>query len=239
MIEAKRIGRSWGRYAAEFIVVFLGVWLSLLTEDWRQDRQDRNTERLALEGIVQELEADIQDMDGNLERAQRGLSAATWLISNRQSDPEPDRVVTSLTEIGPCSFPFMGSSQYTALRSSGELNLIRNRDLRNSISEVYELRQFLEWLHERDCQESSDLFNLLTSFATFSIYQPATDHTNEWSAKIEAVEDVAALFEDRALIDRVAKLASHRQFLIDWIGREIEKTRAVREAILHELSGED
>jgi hypothetical protein len=235
--DQKQTKRRWPRYVAEFSVVFFGVWLSLMAEEWRQDRQDRLAEELALEGIAQELAADIQDMEINLERARRGFSAATWLVENRTMIPDADRVATALTEIGPCSFPFMASSQYTTLKSSGDLNLIRNRQLRGSIAEVYELRNFLGWLHERDCLESSGLFDVLAPLTTFAIHEPVAGGTNEWSADIDSVDDVAALYDDGEVIDRVAKLASHRQFLIDWIGRELEKTKALRETILSELSG--
>ncbi len=234
----KKLGLGWPKYAAEFGVVFLGVWMSLVAEGWRQDRQDRSAERLALEGIVQELAADVQDMESNLERARRGLSSATWLVANRTLLPEAASVATALTEIGPCSFPFMASSQYTTLKSSGDLNLIHNRRLRSGIAEVYELRNFLEWLHERDCLESSGLFDAVASLATFTIHEPVADRTNEWSADVDSVDNVVAFFEDSEVIDRIAKLASHRQFLISWISREIEKTEAVREDILTELSGD-
>ena len=237
MTEPIHLKRPWLRYAAEFGVVFLGVWLSLMAEGWRQDRQDRDAERLALEGIVEELAADVIDMEGNLERARRGLTAATWIVSNRSRLPDADSVSVALTGIGPCSFPFMASSQYATLKSAGDLNLIQDRELRGGIAEVYELRRFLEWLHERDCLESSGVLEVLAPLVTLTVHAPDPSGTNEWSADIESVDDVATLFEDALAIDRIAKLASHRQFLIEWIGREIEKTEVLREDILSELSG--
>ncbi len=58
MSERRTFVQSLKRYGTEFVVVFLGVWLSLLAEQWRQGRADADEERLALEAIASDVEAD-------------------------------------------------------------------------------------------------------------------------------------------------------------------------------------
>ena len=52
MSEETRRKFRVGRYAAEFVVIFLGVWLSLLAEEWRQAQEERATESSALVGLL-------------------------------------------------------------------------------------------------------------------------------------------------------------------------------------------
>ncbi|RLC56571.1 MAG: hypothetical protein DRI30_05645 [Chloroflexi bacterium] len=237
MPERRSRSSAFKRYAVEFLVVFFGVWLSLLAQQWRQGREDRNAAQLALQGIVEDLQVDLEDMRGNLARARLAFEAADWLVSRRAGpSPSEDSVSLALTEIGPCSFPQWNMSQYSTLKSSGEINLIRD-ELRSNITEYYESRPGLNWLHERDCDESSAVYELLVPLVTLAIPPdvPALGRTPEFSAQVTGVPDVPGLFRDPVIMDRVVKLASHRQFLIMWIGKGIEKAQLLHGVIITEL----
>jgi len=229
---------AFKRYVGEFLVVFLGVWLSLLAQQWRQGREDQNAAQLALQGIVEDLQVDLDYMKGNLTRARLAFEAADWLVSRRAGpSPSEDSVSLALTEIGPCSFPQWNISQYSALKSSGDLNLIPDRGLRSSIAEYYESRPGLNWLHERDCDESSAVYELLVPLVTLAIQPdvPALGRTPEFSAQVTGVPDVPGLFRDPVIMDRVVKLVSHRQFLMMWITQDIERAQLLRDAIITDL----
>ena len=226
------------RYAAEFVVIFLGVWLSLLAEQWRQGREDRESERLALEGLLQDLEVDVADMSGNLKRADRSVEAASQILALRSGIERPaSDLAPMLTELGPCSFPQWNTSQYAALKASGDLNLIKNRVLRASIARYYEGLSGLQWLHEVDCAESRGLFDELSRVVELGIQgaEPEPGRTREFSAVVARVEDPAGLVNDLVLMDRVAKLTAHRSFLRTWIQQELNRAEALRAEIAEEL----
>ena len=102
------------------------LWLS----SGAKAEEDRGAERLALQGIVQDPEVDLDDLNSNLIRARRAFEAASWLVSRKNGrTPGEDSVSLALTEIGPCSFSQSNKSQYSTLKSSGEVNLIRDEEL--------------------------------------------------------------------------------------------------------------
>jgi hypothetical protein len=240
MSELENGSRPLKRYVAEFFVIFLGVWLSLLAEQWRQGREDLGAERLALEGMVQDLGLDLLDLTSNVNRARPALESASWLGERRRvRGVSDDSVAAALTELGPCSFPQWNTSQYSTLKSSGGLNLIRTPGLRTQISEYYETRAGLELLHEADCAESSGVYELLAPFVTLGVPvgDPVAGRTREFSAVVTQVASADAILSDAEIIDRVVKLASHRTFLVYWIEQEIEKAEALRGAIEEELGG--
>ena len=62
----KSFARALGRYGPELIVVFVGVWLSLLAEDWRQNRVDSAPELASLRRIAADLGAHLDDLRSEL-----------------------------------------------------------------------------------------------------------------------------------------------------------------------------
>ena len=142
------------RYGFELLVVFLGVWLSLLAESWRQSAMERRDERTSLQRLAADMVEDTADISGNITRAEHGFGGATWVLSHRRASPPPaDSLAEYLARMGPCSKPGWNTSEYTALKGSGRLNIIADEELRQEIVELYESRSFLDWAHGLDCAE--------------------------------------------------------------------------------------
>lgn len=72
---------DWGRLAAEFGVIVIGVLAALAVDDWRQGRDDRATERYILQGILSDLERDRDDIESAVNTAMVRASAADRLLS--------------------------------------------------------------------------------------------------------------------------------------------------------------
>jgi len=132
----------FARLFAEFGVVFLGVTLSLLADDWRQSRTDRTDERLALEELLADLEAGAVDM-GNLRSGSRDDAEATLWIRHALGAPEVN--VDSLSSKLGTIYNFYSyqapAPTYAGLRAGGRLTLVRNDELRRDIIKYYEERQ--------------------------------------------------------------------------------------------------
>ena len=78
----------WSRLGAEFVVIFVGVTLLLLADDWRQDRESRAAElpdaatsSWVPEGLVFTTSWDAFRRDSRVEAtvALLGLSAGSWV----------------------------------------------------------------------------------------------------------------------------------------------------------------
>ena len=59
-----RTAIPWFRVGVEFLVIFAGITLSLLADDWRQERGERALEDIALREIAADLAADMSELEG-------------------------------------------------------------------------------------------------------------------------------------------------------------------------------
>jgi hypothetical protein len=139
--ESKLFGRNVVR---DFLVVVGGILIALWAEDRWQTQVDRQYGQSALTRIANDLAQDIEDISGNLDRARVGLNAARWISANRDTVPvDSEELRRAVFELSHCSDLNVNPSEYSALRNSGTLHLIEDKDLFNAITSLYEGRAFL------------------------------------------------------------------------------------------------
>jgi hypothetical protein len=232
------------RYGFELLVVFIGVWLSLLAESWRQTQILRAAERESLQRLARDIEVDLSDMRGNLYRARTGLDGALWTLQAQSTQGvSPSELALSLAQMGPCSNLGENTSEYVSLKSSGNLNIIEDESLRQDIVKLYEGRSFLRWWHELDCRESEAVLDMLGRHVRFAV--PPVDMESpdsvEWNIRrhpsIQSIPNPSSLFNDLELMNRITRLAAMRQALARAISNEMETTEGlqnrVRQAAIH------
>lgn len=224
----KALQRKIQRYALELLIVFLGVSLSLLAENWRQNRVDDRSQYDSLARLHTDMLLEQGDMRGNVLTAERGLRSARWLAENTEGQHAADSVSTALTNVGSCSFFVPYSTEYTALKSSGRLSLLRDDDLRNNIVRLYEQEEFLAWLHERDCTLTGDLVDWLIGKVDFS--EPTTRRSTRYPRIIFQPGD-EALLRDPGFRGRLMRIATQRQYMVDQINSRIQTTERLRASI--------
>ena len=137
-----RAGPSWLRIGAEFLIIVVGVSVSLAAERWRQGNEDRETERALLSGLQTDLESEAQDLANLATRARTWDRAAQWVNLNEdRSDAPPDSVASIMQLFGRISFYQPVRAAYTEGISSGGLSLILEDSLRAAVVNYYEVRQ--------------------------------------------------------------------------------------------------
>ena len=137
-----RAGPSWLRIGAEFLIIVVGVSVSLAAERWRQGNQDRETERALLSGLQNDLESEAQDLANLATRARNWDRAVQWVNLNEdRSDAPPDSVATIMQSFGTITFYQPVRAAYTEGISSGGLSLILEDSLRAAVVNYYEVRQ--------------------------------------------------------------------------------------------------
>ena len=219
------------RYGLEFGVVFVGVWLSLVAESMRQDQIEARSERASLVRLAQDLEADIVDLEGNLARQTRQLDAANWLASQRGNvNVDKSGVADALFKLPACSMFVQNTAEYTMLLSSGELRLIRDNELRRQITDLYETRVFLQFLHSEDCRASQELLALAMPYVVLMDGDP-DDALDSRTPRVREVLDADSLIADSILMNKTVKLASESRFLVSGIENEMAKTTGLLEEI--------
>ena len=137
-----RAGPSWLRIGAEFLIIVVGVSVSLAAERWRQGNEDRETERALLSGLQTDLESEAQVLANLATRARTWDRTAQWVNLNEdRSDAPPDSVATIMQSFGTITFYQPVRAAYTEGISSGGLSLILEDSLRAAVVNYYEVRQ--------------------------------------------------------------------------------------------------
>jgi hypothetical protein len=132
----------WRSALAELTIIVVGILLALWVDALREDRIDRKTERQYLESFLLDLERDLAELD----------SATTWTLRHGHAAEEvqlflgavegpasPDTLVKSIALAGWQYLPPFSTLTIDELRSTGNLQLLRNVELRRSIGEYYNL----------------------------------------------------------------------------------------------------
>jgi hypothetical protein len=177
--------RQWVRLFAEFGVIFLGVTLSLLADDWRQRTTDRSYERMALEELQADLEAEASDM-GSLSNGTRDdASAALWIyLKLGESEINPDSLSAKLGTIYNWYVYKAARATYAGLRSTGRLTLIQDDDLRRDITTYYEERQpYIQNFYEN----YQDLWLTLRESMAQDVEWEMLEEADTWSARADLV----------------------------------------------------
>ena len=137
-----KAGPSWLRIGAEFLIIVVGVSVSLAAERWRQGNEDRETERALLSGLQTDLESEAQVLANLATRARTWDRTAQWVNLNEdRSDAPPDSVATIMQSFGTITFYQPVRAAYTEGISSGGLSLILEDSLRAAVVNYYEVRQ--------------------------------------------------------------------------------------------------
>lgn len=225
----KRIAAEVRRHGMELIVVFFGVWLGLLAENFREARQERRDETVSLGRLNQDLERDRTDMAGNLERAREGHAAASWLLRRADATTvDPDSVGYYLTRLQYVSGLNANTSEYTSLKSSGRVNILRDTDLRQRLTQLYESYPFLASLHDADRAEVWAAMDHIAPYVRLGFPEESGFATTK------VVGASRAILQQPAFLQSVARLISVRELLIqryEFKLTEIDSLRA-RAAVL-------
>ena len=188
------------RYAGEFAVVFLGVTLSFVAENYREAQAERRLEGESIERLRRDFVQDLSDFPGNLERAEAGLAAIDWLLGVRgAAAPSTDSVAHYLGQFLLCSGMMANTSEYESLKASGGLNRIQNEEFRQQLTLNYERYPQLAALHDLDCQKTWEIIRLVSAEVHLvpSGYETDVTVTGSAAGVIEDREFQAALVGQR------------------------------------------
>ena len=129
-------------FAAEYLIVVLGVLTAVGINAWWQDQQDATGEASYLALIARDLDQMMDELDElrayEESQAQNGL-AAYRLLSDRDRSPEAQATVSaSVRRLTQRRTMRVTNPAYQDLLSTGNLQLIRNAGLRDQVIAFYE-----------------------------------------------------------------------------------------------------
>ena len=220
----------WKRGAVEFVVIFAGVSLSLLADEWRDERRESH-ERVA---VFEQLSADLsEEMAEHAFVAARatGLRDSSQRLLDAWDGPGPgaDSLAVVLGAFGcPLIFEYR-SPAYAGLQSASGLPLISGTELGRRVIEYFEVRQVeAENFAESLAASRGRLVEALYPFVEFA---PCLPESPSASAPLHVSWE--ALSRDLELRNRLVEVVTLSALTSEWVGR----AAAAAEALVREIDG--
>ena len=126
--------------AAEFVVVVAGILVALAVDDWRNARQE---ERVSDEHLS-DIAAEIRENLGTIERVQSGLEAkfrsleiVLRFLREDASSESAEAILHAFAVSIHEARPWLDDTQFRSFQNSGELRLLRDRQLKADLADLY------------------------------------------------------------------------------------------------------
>ncbi|HEX7458257.1 MAG TPA: hypothetical protein VF301_07475 [Ginsengibacter sp.] len=141
----------------EFLLVFLAVFLGFWADSWREKLFEKERERQFMNSMYHDLKSDINDFNLNIEKSNDVIYSMHQIVSLLNSSSRYDsalniyRYARSIT----LNSPFYQPNQrtYEQMKSSGELRLIKDNSVSDSITGYYNSLVWIltqnDYIHER------------------------------------------------------------------------------------------
>lgn len=121
------------RYAAgEILLLVIGILIALQIDGWREERQEREREAYYLERLETELEFNAAEADRNVAMSEQQVRFAELLLQSLDGEVDEAQQIEWLYALNYLWFlphPFYDDAAWSELKSTGEVGLIRNREL--------------------------------------------------------------------------------------------------------------
>ena len=139
LAEAMR-QQNWFTVVLEILIVVIGLFIGLQVDDWNQRRIDRSTEAAYLRELLEDFEANRASLEKTSQRLETILRNMNALLGQSVLE-EPDWTIAQLndafvwTQNMPAFIAVVRT--YINLTGSGDLRLIRNRELKNDLAQYF------------------------------------------------------------------------------------------------------
>lgn len=138
----------------EVSVLVVGIFIGLQVDDWNQSRKDRVEERVYLEELREDFEVNNTALLESISSLEEIITAMTAVLEQSAMDT-PDWSIGELND----AFSYINQMPtfipveraFANLTGSGDLKLIRNRDLKNALAQYFsasKLVQLIQNTHE-------------------------------------------------------------------------------------------
>ena len=171
LIEIK-MKRNWVEYLLEFLLVLSAVFLGFFADSVRERREDRQKEKRYIKSLLKDIEGDSYLSavlsDTIYYQAKKIDTLVGFFASDSLNDPGIVQKCYQLAPIGLKFFPnFFYERTITQLLSSGNMRLIEDQDVADSIMAYHSDIKFLETQKElyinsvNNCRQNMyDIFDI-------------------------------------------------------------------------------
>lgn len=179
--------QDWVTVLVETLIVVFGVFIGLQVNNWNTSRGDRADARVVLERLEQDFEQILDRTDRSLaSHTEYFVSAGRLVQGIRNEKFEDETLFQDMTNAAGLTPPPGPSATFTQLVSSGRLELIRNQELRRSLTKYDAYLDFIHGLYPAYERPLTEARHTLMQASTLQIRDRPTE---DWS-QLEMRDDV-------------------------------------------------
>lgn len=141
----KRIGTTlkdkWPEYILEIIVLIIGIYGAFALNTWNESRKEREIERYYLVNLHKDFELQLAEIEENRiyeDHLKQSLKRAVEIMESDFENIDLHQFNLDLSSIWLARLPKFYDATFRDLNSTGNLNLISNRSLKESLNTHYQ-----------------------------------------------------------------------------------------------------
>ena len=158
------------RGGIEFIAVFLGIALSLWVDEYRENNEIQRLNNSILNRLYDNLESDSTNFTWVINAHKTSLKSCNsinkWIDSSQNIH---DSVNIHISRVAINTFTWANKEEYSSLKTSGRLDLIKNEELVKTLHEYYSQIEFAQKV-EDDLNSDWIQIEFIPFIAEYSIY---------------------------------------------------------------------
>lgn len=217
----------------DFLAIFLGVSLSFLAEDWREDLNEVEDGLRSLQGIVADINQDLPTAQALARIDSTALVRGLWLHQNWERDDLPEDSVDAALQALHSGSPYTPvRSEYESAKYAGRLQYLENQELRQDITQLYESSQpLLVHVYDLRTDFTLELWRLLRPYESYR----TTFEGGNTVPPVHLQADWPELRSNNSLRNALVESISLRRVFMNLLRSHVRQSVRLREAIRAEL----
>jgi hypothetical protein len=155
------IKEMWPAYLIEIIVIILGISITLALEEWRDNSREDHLEQIYLKNLKTDIETDLKSLSlaitATKSLLERGNELLGYTRSTDNKTVSPSEVHEDVRAILSRPNFISSDASFTDLKSSGNLHLIKDIQLKNLLFAYYNETQHIKEVQEAERQAAITL----------------------------------------------------------------------------------
>jgi hypothetical protein len=202
----------WPAYLIEIIVIILGISITLGLEAWRENNREGQLEKIYLDNLLSDVNVDLNSLNWVSLRTEKLLNRGNELLGFIRN-PEEKNISFSRINAGILAIidrpKFIASdATFSDLKSSGNLHLIKDIQLKNLIFGYYSETQ-----HIKEIQDAEQMATITLSGPFFLKHFPLGDSTV--LPVMTGSENISTLLKNIEFDNQVLLRVSNRRELME------------------------
>lgn len=152
----KLIKEMWPAYLIEVLVIILGISITLALEEWRDNSKEEKLASIYLKNLLSDIEVDLQSLRYVTENTQlivnKGNELLEFVNSPSTAPLTPAKLDSDLRIILNRPNFISRDATFSDLKSSGNLHLLKDIQLKNLLFAYYSLAQNIREVQDAERQ---------------------------------------------------------------------------------------